>query len=508
MSGKHGAEQYFAENKAYAGLGKASLHSGMIFIAARGANIFVQLASTIVLARILSPHDFGLVAIVLALFAIAPMLIDLGTADATAQKTQITATEISTLFWLNVAIGIFLAIVFAGASGLIAQFFGEPSLAGIAMALSVTFVLTAASIQHSALMRRAMQFHRMAMIDISANLVGSIVSIALALSGCGYWSLVAKPIVTSSLSAVALWTCCRWLPGRPRLSAEAKELVGFGLGVTGFTMTDYLVKSGDRLAIGYFLGAGPLGYFQNAFLIYSNALGILTEPLHNIAVSGLSKLRDDVDGLRRAWETAISTLSFVAAGAFAVLAVIAQDFVVLLLGQKWAPAGPLLCIFAVRGIAHSLERTMGWIHVALGRADRWMRWGFYSAIVQLAALALGLPFGVTGVAVSYTIAMFCLFVPALAYSGHPIGIRNRDVLQVVGPQTIAGLLAVAVGFVVELQFLGGSSAWVRMLVSGSMCLLTYLAVCVGIFRVTAPLNLMFSTLRDLRAVWMPASSRP
>ncbi len=137
-----------------------------------------------------------------------------------------------------------------------------------------------------------------------------------------------------------------------------KELVGFGVGVTGFTMTDYLVKSADRLAIGYFQGAGPLGYFQNAFTIYSNVVAILTEAPHNIAASSLSKLRSDVEGLKRAWATALSTLSFFSVPAFAILAVIGQDFVVLLLGQKWAAAGPLLCIFAVRGIAYSVERTM------------------------------------------------------------------------------------------------------------------------------------------------------
>jgi len=201
-------------------------------------------------------------------------------------------------------------------------------------------------------------------------------------------------------------------------------------------------------------------------------------------------------------------LSFFSAPAFAILAVIGQDFVVLLLGQKWAPAGPLLCIFAVRGIAHSIERTMGWLHVATGRADRWMRWGVYSAVVQLLALAAGLPFGVTGVATAYAIAMFGLFVPALVYSGRPVGIHSRDVLQAIGPQTIAGLAAVAVGFVVQVEFLADFSQLMRPFVSGSICLATYLVIAVGLFRVTAPLQLAFSVLRDFRAVRLPASSRP
>ena len=406
------------------------------------------------------------------------------------------------------AIGVALTVLLIGSSGLIARIFGEPAITGIAMALSVTFVLTAMFNQHYALMRRAMQFHRIATIDISANLVGSIVSVAMALYGWGYWSLVAKPIVTAAWTAVAVWISCRWVPGRPRISADARELVGFGLGVTGFTMTDYLAKSADRIAIGYFYGAGPLGYFQNAFTIYSNALGILAEPAHNIAASSLSKLRSDIVGLKRTWETALSTLSFFSAMAFALLAVIGQDFVVLLLGQKWAPAGPLLCIFAVRGIAQSIERTMGWLHVAAGRADRWMRWGVYAAIVQLLALVAGLPFGVTGVAIAYAIAMFALFVPALVYSGRPVGIDTSDVLRAVGPQMTGALIAVTAGFLVQFEFLAGVSPLLRIFASGLVCLLTYLAVVAGIFRITAPLQLAFSVLHDIRGFRTAANSRP
>ncbi len=497
-------DSYFEENKPYAGLGRASLRSGVIFVIARGINIFVQLASTIVLARLLSPHDFGLVAMVLALIGFAPMLIDLGTTEASVQKTHITQDEISTVFWLNLAIGVALTAILAGTSGLIARLFGEPSLTAIALVLSVTFVMAAVSTQHYALLRRTMNFRRIAVIDISANVIGSVVSIAMAFTDWGYWSLVAKPIVTTGLSAVGVWLSCPWVPGRPRLTPAVRELVGFGMGVTGFTMSDYIAKSADRLAIGYFYGAGPLGYFQNAFNIYNNLLSILTEPLHNIAVSGLSKLRNNVDELKRSWTTALSSLSFFSAAIFSVLAVTAQDFVVILLGQKWAPAGALLCIFAVRGIAHSVERTLGWIHVAAGRPDRWMRWGFLSTAFQMIALAIGLPFGVIGVAITYTLAMFGLFVPALVYSGRPLGIGSKEVLRAVGPQTIAGLAAVAVGLLVQHMLLTDVSRLVRFFVSLPICLTVYLTLAVGVFRVTGPLYLALSALRDLSPVRIPS----
>ena len=444
----------------------------------------------------------------LALVGFAPMLIDLGMSEASTQKTQISHVEVSALFWLNVAIGLILTLLLAAGSGVIALIFGEPSLHNIALVLSATFIMSAVTIQHSALMRRAMQFQRIAIIDISANVIGSLVSVAMALADWGYWALVAKPIVTSSLTAIGVWISCRWVPGRPRFTPDVKELVGFGMHVTGFTMTDYLARSADRIALGYFQGAGPLGYFQNAFTIYSNLLNILTEPLHNIAVSGLSKLRDDADELKRSWASALSMLSFFAAPAFAVLTVTGQDVVVILLGPKWAPAGPLLCIFAVRGIADSVERTLGWVHVAAGRSDRWMRWGLVSAVCQLVALAVGLPFGAIGVATSYTIAMFGLFIPAVVYAGRPVGIGVRDVLQTIGPQTAAALFVVVFGFAVQQSFLGELHQLLRVFVSSLICLAAYLAIVVGVFRVTAPLRLAVSVLRDFSPLRLQANSKP
>jgi PST family polysaccharide transporter len=122
------------------------------------------------------------------------------------------------------------------------------------------------------------------------------------------------------------------------------------------------------------------------------------------------------------------------------------------------------------------------------------------------ALAAGLPFGVTGVAIAYTVAMFVLFIPAQVYAGRPVGIGTKDVLKAVGPQTIAALTAVAVGFIVRQGFLDELSLFMRVFVSGTVCAAAYLAVVIGVFRVTDPLRLVFSVLRDFRAVRSTANT--
>lgn len=493
-------DKYFQENKPVAGLGRASLHSSVIALAAKGIGIVSQVVSMIVLARLLSPHDVGLTATIFALIAFGPMLVDLGTSEATSQKTHITEAEVTSLFWLNVAIGLVLTIVFAASSGFIAAVYGEPALSGIALAASLTFVTAGFSTQHSALLRRAMQFRSLAVIDICANLLSSVLSIVMALTGWGYWALVVKNVSMPVLTLAGVWISCPWIPGRPQLTAEAKTSVRFGLGVAGFTMTDSIAQSADRLAIGYFFGAGALGYYQNAFLFYTDLLNLLVSPLHNIAVSSLSKLKNNLEEFRRSWNVALSTLSFLSALAFAVLAVTGPDLIAILLGQKWAASGPLLCIFAVRGIAQAVERTLGWLHVPTGRSDRWMRWGFFSAIGQVLAVAAGLPFGLIGVTTTCAIAAYILFLPALIYAGRPAGIRTNDVLAAVGPQTVAGLITVALGLTIRELFLADIGVFARFFLSSVICTSVYLVVAIVIFRVTEPLRLGLSVLRDFNPI--------
>jgi PST family polysaccharide transporter len=486
---------FFGENKACAGLGRESLYSGIAFVAARAFNMLVQIATTILVARLLSPRDYGLVAIVLALVAFAPTLIDLGTTDAVVQRKRITHADMSTLFWLKLSIAGVLALLLVGGSGFLASAYGEPALTGIALVSSLMFVIVALSAQHVALMRRAMQFKRMAAIEIFSNVISSIIAVAMAFTGWGYWGLVAKPIVNSGLSMLGAWMSCRWLPGRPRITPEVKKLVSFGLGVTGFTMTDYLAQSADPVLIGYLFGPVLLGYFQNALLIYSNLL-ILLGQFHEVAVSSLSKLRSNLDELKRSWASALSALSFFSMLAFSGLAVTGQDLVLMLLGQKWAAAGPLLCIFAVRGIAHVAERSLGWLHVAAGRSDRWMRWGLFSAVVQIIGLLAGIPFGLLGIATAHAIASFCLFVPGLTYAGRPVGIGVKDVLQVVGPQTVAALATVAIGFTAQRVFMNSYNEIARFALSVPICLTVYLTVAIGVFRRTRPLQLALLLLRE------------
>ena len=465
---------------------------------AAGGSIAVQVVSTIVLARILAPEDFGLVAIVSAVTGYVLIVVDLGTRDALAQRGRVNEGEVSALFWFTCAIGLTLTAITVLSAPLVARFYEEPRLKYIAMVMSITIAASGLYYQQQALMRRALMFRKLAAIDVGSSLMAAAVAIVLAYQGYGYWALVWKQVLAVLFAGFAVWITCRWWPGRPTFTAGVKELLGFGLNVAGLTIADCVAKSADRVALGYTTGPRELGYYQNASTVYDGVLNI-GGPLHNVATVTLSKLRGDAHSLRHAWSTALSSLTYFAAPAFAILAVVGQDLVVLMFGSKWQAAGAILSILALRGPAQVVERTQGWLHIAAGRPERWRRWGIFSCIVTIVTLFCGLPFGALGVAAAYTALSYCLFIPAIVYAGKPLGVGVGGVLKAVGPQVATALGAAAVGFLLRHTVLQDTPPLARLLTLAILCSAFYLATMTLGFRITRPLTVATSLVRPRKS---------
>jgi PST family polysaccharide transporter len=360
---------------------------------------------------------------------------------------------------------------------------------------SFTFVAYAVGAQHSALMRRSLMFRELAVVDIGASAGSAAIAIAAAFSGFGYWSLIVRPIATPTFYALGVWWKCGWLPSRPVMTPAVKEMLSLGLHATGFCLSDFAARSSDRIAVGYMAGAAALGHYQNALFVYDNLLDVMVFPLHGVAVASLSKLRHDLPALRLAWSKALTVVAFYSAPVFGLLALTSQDIVVLFLGRKWESAGFLLSIMAFRGFPHSIERTLGWLHITAGRADRWMRWGVFSAGAQFVTLFCGLPFGIVGIVVAYVIGAFVLVVPAIAYAGAPLGIRSLDVVRVVWRPLVASTVATLVGRSVEWALFEGLHPLVRAGLLGLVFLPAYFLLATSVFGLWAPVRITGSTIR-------------
>jgi PST family polysaccharide transporter len=489
--------EYFEDHKESRDLGRLALRGGTVSVTVQYANSVLQIIATIVLARLLAPEDFGLVVIVTVLTSFAPMLIDFGFGDATAQRRKITRGQVSSLFWLSSGIGLAITVIVAVCSPLIASVYREPRLEAIALCTAVIFVLFGVSNQHLALLRRTMQFSKIAKVQFLSTLTGAVVAIFMARCGYGYWALAFRSVVLSLCVAIGAWLVCGWRPSFPVLDQEVKSMVRFGLHVVAFSVMSSVGKAIDRIGLGLFYRPEQVGYYQNAITFYDNSIEPAISQMHGVGSAALSKLQSSPTTLAQKYEAALSALAFFVMPAAAILSVTAQDLTIMLLGEKWQAAGLLLSIIALRGIFHVVEGSQGWLHLSIGRPDRWRNWAVVSVVLRVATVLAALPFGPTGMAAGFVMTSLLLAVPSICYAGRPVGIGAALVIRAVGQQLIGAITIAAGGWWLQTTALAHSSAFVRIFLSIAICMFIYLIIVVGLFRLTEPIKVARTVAYDL-----------
>jgi O-antigen/teichoic acid export membrane protein len=490
---------YFEDLTVSADLGRLAKRGGAASVAGVYGNGIIQILGVIILARLLTPEAFGLAAIVMVLTRFAPLLIELGTADATIQRSKITEGQISTLFWLNTGIGVTIAGALAVCSPLIAWLYHEPRLQPIAVCSAITFVLMGISAQHLSLLRRSMKFVVIAKMQFLGGVVGLVSAIVIAKSGYGYWSLVLRPIVSAACVAAGAWLACRWRPGRPVFDAEVKSMVQFGMHVLGFSITYSMARVADRIALGLVYSPRDVGYYQNAQNMYENAFLVPMEQLHGTGGAGFSKLRSNPAALQQKYEDTLSALAFFVMPTAVILSVTGQDLAVTLLGETWRNSGLLLSIMALRGVVEFIEMSQGWLHVASGRADRWKNWGVVTAVVRILAILGGLPFGAKGVAIAVVAAGWLLALPSVSYAGRPFGIGAALVIRAVRAPLLGATIAGAAGWWLQSIFLADFSTLFQIILSAFLCASLYLFIVVGVLRIAKPIKVAVRLVEDFGA---------
>jgi O-antigen/teichoic acid export membrane protein len=492
---KH-SDFYFEDHRGSGELGRLALRGGLVsVVTGYGTGIF-QLLAAIVLARLLTPADFGLVAIITVLTSFAPFLIDFGLGDATTQRNKIAQGQVSSLFWLSSGIGFVFAALLAACGPLIASLYRDPRLASVALYSAIAFALSGMSVQHISLLRRTMQFTTISKIQLASTVAGVAVAIAAATYGFGYWALVLRPIVSAACLTGGAWLACRWRPGLPVFDRETKSMVFFGMHVVGFSTVYTLARAADRIALGLFYLPDQVGFYQNAIALYEYSIFSTLTQLHNVGSAALSKLQSDHAALRQKYETALSALAFFVMPAAAILSVTARDIVVILLGEKWRVTGLLLSIIALRGIFQVIEGSQGWLHLSLGKPDRWKNWGIVTAIVQVVAILGGLSFGTTGVAIAIVFASALLALPSISYAGRPAGIGAALVIRAVGRQVLGAIFIAAAGWLLQTVALEQFSGISRIFLSTGFCVSIYLVIVVGLLGLTGPIKIVIRLARD------------
>jgi len=421
-------------------LGGYAVRGAAVTIASQVFRFLISITGTIVLARLLTPTDYGLIGMVVAITGIVAIFKDLGLDAVTIQRSHITEAQLTALFWINTGLGILLALVTMGIAPVVAWFYGEPSLTAIAATSGLAFLLGGIVVQHEALLRRQMRFARLAAVDVAAMLFGYMTGILLAWYGAGYWALVFSQLAQALMRAAALWFCVPW---RPRLAAGfsgISSMLTFGGHLTGFAFINYFARNLDNILIGRRWGPHQLGLYSRAYQLLTLPIDQIGNPITAVAVPTLSRLADSPERYRAAYLRILEKIAMLTMPLMALLIMSADSIVNLLLGPQWSDVSTLFAFLGIAGIVQPAASTAGWLFITQGRADDMFRWGLIGGTLTITAILLGLPWGATGVAASYSLLTVVVVTPLLWwFVGRKGPVRASDFYRTIGPPTAAAI---------------------------------------------------------------------
>ncbi len=436
-------------------LKRKSVVGGFAAVSAQGAKFVVQTATTIVLARLLSPQDFGLQGMVVVVTGFLGLFRDAGLGSATIQRLEVTHEQTSTLFWINAAVGVMLAAVCIAMAPLVVGFYHEPRLYWIAVVSAATFLFNGLAAQHSALLVRAMRFVTQAKIDVLSMTVGSATGIVMALLGCRYWSLVGMVLATSFVSAGAVWIVVRWVPGPPRRRSGIRSMLHFGGLATCNSFIVFLAWNAEKLLLGRFWGPSALGVYGRAFQLVTLPVQQLNNALGGVAFPTLSRIQDDARRLARSFLRGYSMLVSLTVPVAISCALFSDEIVRVVLGPKWMEAAPIFRLLAPVAVVFAVANPLSWLLMSTGRMGRALAISTATTPLVILGIVLGLSHGPKGVALAYSAAMSLLIIPIAAWSKLDTGITWSNLWEATKPPFLSGLLAGVTGLLTKLA-LGGS----------------------------------------------------
>ncbi|HET7769768.1 MAG TPA: lipopolysaccharide biosynthesis protein, partial [Chloroflexota bacterium] len=397
-----------------------AVRSGAVSLGAQLLLGGVGVASAAVLARLLTPRDFGLIAMASSLSAFVKTFRDFGLPLATVHREDINHLQVSALFWVNLGLNALIALLMAALAPVLAWFYGEPRLTAITLVVSAATLVGSVAVQHEALLQRQMRFAALTAIEVGAAITGTIAGVGLAVLGAGYWALVAQLATLHLTRSSSLWAVCRWRPVAPGRAWPGSEqglgsLYSYGVHHAAARMLSQVGRTLDHILIGRFGGAAVLGLYSSAFRWSQFPFRMIYSPLVGVAVAGFSRVQHDPAAYR---SHARRALEAVFAGSLPVLAFLFAEgplVIRVLLGEQWRGAAPIFRVLCLAAFVVCVTRVTKWIYLSMGSTRRELHWAAISTPLVILGVVAGLPWGALGVAVGYTAAEVLLAYPAIAF---------------------------------------------------------------------------------------------
>jgi O-antigen/teichoic acid export membrane protein len=401
----------------------------------------MQFGSVVVLARLLEPEDYGLLGMVTVVMGFVGIFKDLGLSMATVQRKEVTHAQISTLFWLNVAISVGVMLLTAALAPAIAWFYKEPRLTNITLVLAIGFIFGGLTVQHEALLKRQMRLAALAQVEIFTMIMSIATAISLAWFGFGYWALVAMQLMMSVGHCAGVWLVCGWRPGLPQPNSGVGPMLAFGGWSTGFTVVNYFTRNLDNLLIGKYWGPQELGLYAQAYKLLVLPIQQINRPLSTVAVPGLCSLQSQPERYRSYYGKALQLMVMVGMPIVLFMLVDARKLINNLLGTQWQGAVIIFRALAPIAFLATFNVATGWVFVSMGRTDRQFRWNIVASGLTAIAFLIGVQWGAMGTAIAASITFSILRYPAIVYCYKSSPLTASYLLQILWRPALASMVA-------------------------------------------------------------------
>ena len=407
--------EYIETDHLLANLKRHTIVGGAITISAQAAKFVLNLGSTVILARLLTPRDFGLVAMVTAVTGFLAIFRHAGLATPTVQREHITHAQVSNLFWINLGVSALCTIIVAALSPIMARFYHDSRITYIMLALSTVFLIGGFRVQHLALLKRQMRFKAIALIEVGSMAVGVVVGVVMALLDYRYWSLVGYSLATEVASFLLTGMVSRWKPQLPTRGSGIGPMVTFGAHQTAGSFIFSLAAGCDNVLIGRFYGPAAVGVYSRAAALVTRPIEQFLLPIGSVFLPTLARLQSRPERYRSTFLRLYEAIAMSAFFFSSLLLALATPITLVLLGPKWTQVGPIFAGFTLMAVQFPLANAANWLLTSQGRGKDILRVISINSVLMLASFIVGLPFGPLGVALAFSSIGVLVRMPIMFY---------------------------------------------------------------------------------------------
>ncbi|YAF95755.1 MAG: MOP flippase family protein [Nodularia sp. CChRGM 3473] len=434
------------------------------------------------LARLLDPEAFGLVALASVFLNFIQLFVDQGLSTAIVQRQELEPEHLNTAFWTNIGISTLLIILSILCAGLVAEFFSQPALTPIIRWLSFSFLFSAFSSVQQAIFQRKLAFKALAIRTLSAVVAGGVVGITMVFMGFGVWSLVGQQLANGLVQVFTLWGVSDWRPGFKFSIKHFQELFAFGINEVGFKVFNFFSRRGDDFLIGYFLGPTALGYYSVAYRILLVMTQLLISTTSKVALPTFSKMQQDPERMRRAFYTVTQLSSFIAFPMFLAVAALSPELIKTIFGSQWLPSAPVMRVLTFVGLLQSVSFFNNSVILALGKPSWRLGLTVLNSVANILSYVLVVQWGILAVASAFVIRAY-LFSPIPVWMIHKlIRINLGTYLQQYIAPLISSLVMVAV--ILGMKYFLGTS--INLYLVLAICIVFGAGVYITMIRLSAP----------------------